>query len=130
MDMMMHIYNELIKDEYIKQQATGRIKFYEYPEAGDVTGPFIVIDSLAPPLSADYADNEPLADDYLYQIDVWTKNRLVTKELAKRVSKVLRSIGFGYYAGSVDEYDKDTKIYRDARRYRGKAYTEEVEALM
>lgn len=130
MDMMMVIYNALVAEEYIKQQAFGRIKFYEYPETGSVTQPYIVIDPLGPPLPDDYADNEPLTDEYLYQIDVWTKNRLVTKELAKRIQKVMRELGFGYFAGAVDEYDKETGIFRDARRYRGKAYTEEVKALM
>lgn len=127
MDMMTVIYNTLLADEYIKGQASGRIKFYEYPSSGGITGPSIVIDPLGPPQSADYGDNEPITDDYLYQIDVWTKNRLVTKELSSRVQKAMRSIGFGYFAGGVDEYDKDTGIYRDARRYRGKAYTEEFE---
>lgn len=130
MDMMMVIYNALIADEYIKQQAFGRIKFYEYPETGSVTQPYIVIDPLGPPLSDDYADNKPLTDEYLYQIDVWTKNRLVTKELAKRIKDTMQELGFGYFAGGVDEYDKATGIYRDARRFKGKAYTEEVEALM
>lgn len=129
MDMMMIIYNAMMEDAYIKSQATGRIKFYEYPETGDVVNPYIVIDPLGPPLSADYADNVPLTDDYLYQIDVWTKNRAVKTELAKRVSKVMRSLGFGYFGGSADDYDKESGIYRDARRYRGKAYTEEFEAL-
>lgn len=130
MDMMMVIYEAMMADSYIKQQASGRIKFYEYPETGSVTQPYIVIDPLGPPLPDDYADNKPLTDEYLYQIDVWTKNRLVTKELAKRIAKAMRELGFGYFAGAIDEYDKDTGIFRDARRYRGKAYTEEVEALM
>ncbi|MDF1997595.1 DUF3168 domain-containing protein [Peribacillus frigoritolerans] len=128
MDMMMVIYNALLSDEYIKGQATGRIKFYEFPPTGDISGPYIVIDPLGPPQSADYGDNKPITDDYLYQIDVWTKNRLMTMEMSKRVQKVMRSIGFGLFAGGVDEYDKDTGIYRDARRYRGKSYTEEFES--
>lgn len=125
MDVMMIIYNSLMEDDYIKGQAKGRIKFYGYPETGDVVSPYIVIDPLGPPLPTDYADNEPLTDDYIYQIDVWTKSRTTTKELAKRVSKVMRSLGFGYFAGGVDDYDDETGIFRDARRYRGKAYTDE-----
>jgi len=89
-----------------------------------------VIDPIGPPLPADYGDNEPITEDYLYQIDVWTKNRMLTKELAKRVQKVMRGLGYGLYGGSLDEWDKDTGIFRDARRYRGKAYEEEVEAFM
>lgn len=129
MDVMMKIYNALIADEYIKQQASGRIKFYEYPETASMASPFIIIDSLGPPLDSDYGDDQPLAEEYLFQIDVWTLNRKVTKELARRVKLALREIGFYYYAGGVDEYDKETKIYRDARRFRGKVYTEDVEAL-
>lgn len=125
MDMMMKLYDALIADDYIKQQATGRIKFYEYPETGNLAGPFIIIDSLSPPLDSDYGDDEPIAEEYLYQVDVWTKNRTTTKELAGRVKKILRDNGFYVFAGGVDEYDRDTKIYRDARRFRGKAYTED-----
>ena len=120
----MIIYNELIKDDYIKQQASGRIKFYEYPSTGDVTGPYIVIDPLSPPLPDVYGDDEPIADSYIYQIDVWTKSRTVTKEIAKHVSVVMRRLGYGYFAGGVDEWDKDTGIYRDARRYRNTIYDE------
>lgn len=123
MDMMMIIYNAMMADDYIKQQASGRIKFYDYPQAGDVTQPYIVIDPLGPPIYSDYGDNKPLYDEYLYQVDVWTKSRLTTKELANRVSKIMRNLGYGYFAGALDEYDKDTKIFRDARRYKGKAET-------
>lgn len=130
MDMMMVIYEAMMADDYIKQQAAGRIKFYEYPETGSVTQPYIVIDPIGPPLPDDYADNKPLTDEYLYQIDVWTKSRLVTKELAKHIKDVMKELGFGYFAGAADQYDKATGIYRDARRYKGKAYTEEVETLM
>lgn len=125
MDVMTIIYNAMMADDYIKNKATGRIKFYEYPETGDVINPYIVIDPLGPPLPTDYADNTPLTDDYIFQIDVWTKDRLITKELAKQVSKTMRSLGYGYFAGGVDDYDKETGIFRDARRYRGKAYTDE-----
>lgn len=124
MDMLPVIYEALIADDYIKQQAFGRIKYYEYPATGDVKGPYIVIDPLSPPMPTEYGDNEPIADSYIYQIDVWTKDRKTTKELAKRVSKIMRSIGFGYFAGAVDEWDKDTGIYRDARRYRNTIYDE------
>lgn len=124
MDVMMDIYNAMMANDYIKQQAKGRIKFYEYPPTGDVSGPYIVIDPLSPPLPDVYGDDEPIADSYMYQIDVWTKSRTVTKEIAKRVGKIMRDLGYGYFAGGVDEWDKDTGIYRDARRYRNTIYDE------
>lgn len=129
MDIMMKLYNALMADEYIKLQASGRIKFYEYPPTSDVTKPFIIIDPLGPPLDTDFADDDPLVEEYMYQVDVWTKDRKVTKELARRVKQALRNNGFYYYSGGVDEYDAATKIYRDARRFRIKAYSEDIEAL-
>ena len=129
MDVMTKIYNALIADEYIQQKASGRIKFFEYPESAMLTQPFIIIDSLSPPTDTDFADDEPLAEEYLYQVDVWTKDRRTTKELARRVKIALRAEGVYYFAGGVDEYDPETKIYRDARRFRTKIYSEDVEAL-
>ncbi|MGH2319395.1 tail completion protein gp17 [Planococcus sp. SE5232] len=129
MDIIMNLYNALMADPYINQHAAGRIKFYEYPATSSVTQPFIIIDPLSPPLDTDYADDDSLAEEYLYQVDVWTKDRKITKELASRVKKALRNNGFYYYAGGVDEYDAATKIYRDARRFRKKVYSEDIETL-
>ena len=129
MDVMMEMYNVLMADEYISQQAGGRIKFFEYPESATMTQPFIIIDSLGPPIDLEYGDDAPLAEEYLFQVDVWTKDRKITKELARRSKIALRSAGFYYFAGGVDEYDKATKIYRDARRFRKKIYSEDIEAL-
>lgn len=122
MDVLTVIYDALIADPYIKEQAFKRIKFYEYPATGEVTAPYIVIDPLSPPLSQVYGDDQPIAESYIYQIDVWTQNRKTTKEIAKRVSTIMWAMGFRYFAGAVDEYDKQTGIYRDARRYRNVLY--------
>lgn len=129
MDVMMKMYNALMADEFISQQASGRIKFFEYPESATLTQPFIIIDSLSPPLDSEYGDDEPLAEEYLFQVDVWTTNRKTTKELARRVKNALRAESIYYFAGGVDEYDPETKIYRDARRFRTKIYSEDIEAL-
>lgn len=126
MDVLNMIYDALIADDYIKEQATGRIKFYEYPATGEVTAPYIVIDPLSSPLPQEYGDDEPIADAYIYQIDVWTKNAQVKTDLAKRVAVVMRSIGFANYASGVDDYDGPTGIYRDARRYRSTIYNDNI----
>lgn len=138
MDIMMELHDALIADDYIKQK-TGfvengiqkyRIKFFGYPATASVTQPYIIIDSLSPPIDTDFADDEPIIEEYLYQVDVWTNNRITTKELARRVKEVLREKSFYYFAGGVDEYDPATKIYRDARRFRTKVYSEDIEALI
>ncbi len=88
-------------------------------------GVYIVIDPLDVPRPGDYADDQPLTDDYLYQIEVWSQDYLLTNNVAKEVRKVMLAIGFGQGSG-VDEWDSDTRIYRDARRYEGKVYVSEI----
>ncbi|MGP9039816.1 hypothetical protein [Cytobacillus kochii] len=126
MDVEMIIYNALIKDSYIVEQASGRIKFYEYPESASLVDPFIIIDPLDVPKPSDLADDTWLTYDCLYQIEVWTKNRSITKELGKRVHQVLWNLGFRQNGG-LSEYDNG--IFRDARRFRGKLYREDFEEL-
>lgn len=121
--MIQEIHRLITADSFISALVGERIKFYEYPPTGDVSGPWIIIDPLGPPLPTDYADNEPTAYEYLYQIDVWSKTEAEQKKLARRIGEVLRtSLGAGQYGTGVDEWDKDLDIYRDGRRYRLKEY--------
>lgn len=118
-NMLDYIYNTLISDGYIKEQAGGRIKFYEYPETGDVSGPFIIIDSIDAPRPTLYADDTWLMYNYLFQIDVWTLDRKLTRKISKRIQEVLWEIGLRQTGSGVDEYDNDSGIFREARRYEG-----------
>lgn len=124
--MMDAIYQALIADSYIAEQAAGRIKYYQYPATGDVTGPYIIIDPLDVPTPDDFADDTWLTDDYLYQVEVWSKNRKTTEALADRVRKILWTLGFKQGSG-MQEYDEG--IFRDARRYRGKFYRGDFDSL-
>ncbi|MFP7480196.1 DUF3168 domain-containing protein [Terribacillus saccharophilus] len=119
----MEIYNSLTADSLISTLVGERIKFYEYPPSGDVTGSWIVIDPIGPPLPTDYADDKPTAYEYLYQIDVWSKTDTEQKSIARQIGEVLRrELGAGQYGTGVDEWDKDLNIFRDGRRYRLKEY--------
>lgn len=128
MDMLSAIYNAMIGDDFIQKNAYGRIKYYEYPPTDNLTAPHIVIDPLDTPTPSDYADDTWLTNDYLFQIEVWSNNRLLTKELAERIRNVMWEMGFRQTSG-IDEWDKDYKIYRDARRYTGKAYRQDLDSL-
>lgn len=123
--MIYKIYNAFLAEPLIQSKVNERIKFYEYPAAGDVSGPCIVIDPIAPPLPGDYADNSWLTDDYLFQIEVWSKSMEETESIAKQIRTVMwKELGFSQTGAGVDEWDRDTGVYRDARRYRGKIYSE------
>ena len=85
MDVLGMIYHALMANPTIKEKAYGRIKFYEFPETGEVKAPFIIIDPLDVPIPKDYADNTWLAYDCLLQIDVWSKKRTATRELSEKI---------------------------------------------
>ncbi|MFS0603214.1 DUF3168 domain-containing protein [Peribacillus frigoritolerans] len=118
-DGLMVIYNQLISNEMIVSLCADRIKFYEYPETGDTSKPFIVIDPLDVPVPTVYASNENHANEYLYQIDVESTNRLQVKEIQAEIKKELKKLGFGQLKDGLDEYFKETKRFVDARRYQG-----------
>ncbi|MBD8589198.1 DUF3168 domain-containing protein [Peribacillus simplex] len=118
-DGLMVIYNQLISNEVIVSFCEDRIKFYEYPETGDTSKPFIVIDPLDVPVPTVYASNENHANEYLYQIDVESTNRLQVKEIQAEIKKELKKLGFGQLKDGLDEYFNETKRFVDARRYRG-----------
>ncbi|QOS90220.1 DUF3168 domain-containing protein [Peribacillus sp. JNUCC41] len=118
-DGLMVIYNQLISNEMIVSLCEDRIKFYEYPETGDTSKPFIVIDPLDVPVPTVYASNENHANEYLYQIDVESTNRLLVKEIQAEIKKELKKLGFGQLKDGLDEYFKETKRFVDARRYQG-----------
>lgn len=120
MDILDEIYNALIADNYIYEYCYGRIKYYQYPETGDVNAPYIVIEPLDSPLPTALADNEWLRLDYLVQIEVWSKNRKLTDSIAGRVREIMWDrFGFRQQSGP-KEYESG--IFRDARRYSGTLY--------
>ena len=126
--MIWGIYNALIADEYINEKAGNNIKFYDYPEAKSMKETHIIIDPLEPPKPGDYADDKWLTDDYFFQIDVWSKSMDERDIIAKKIQSLMWKLSFRQ-AGGIDEYDRDYDIFRDARRYRGKAYRKDFNNL-
>lgn len=123
--MKMKIYEKMMEDPIIAEYVEGRIKFYEYPATGDVNGAYIIIDPLDVPKPGTFADNSWLTEDFLFQIEVWSKSPTVTKTVSKKIQQIMWDLGFGQ-KGGIDEWDKDFNIYRDARRYRGKSYVQDM----
>ncbi|AUJ23117.1 tail completion protein gp17 [Virgibacillus dokdonensis] len=127
MDILDKVYEALIADDYIKTQALGRIKYYEYPATGDVDKPYIVIDPIDSPAPADYADNQWAKLDFLLQIDVWSHDRKLTDNIANKIRNIMwETFGFAQKTGP-KEYDEG--VFRDARRYRGKLYRDDFDSL-
>lgn len=126
--MIWDIYDSLTKNDVIKDLVGKRIKFYEYPEVNDMKETHIIIDPLDAPKPDDYADNKWLTDDYLFQIDVWSKDMEERNLIANTIREVLwNKLNIRQFGGNgIDEYDKEHDVFRDARQYRGKKYIEEL----
>lgn len=120
MDVCSLVYETLIQDSFVLDNAAGRIKYYKYPETGEVDEKvFIIIDPLDVPVPSDFGDNRWIAHDTLLQIEVWSKDRKLVKEVAERIQKMMWNFAAGFsQTGGRDEYD--VGIFRDSRRYRGK----------
>lgn len=133
MDIVDVVYKKLIVNDYIKSQTyiretdDYRIKFYEYPETGDITGPYIIIDPLDDGKPVNYADNKWTKLDFLLQVEVWSSNRKTTLHLSQTIRDLMWSeLGFHQIKGP-NEYDKG--IYRNANRYRGTLYRDDFETI-
>lgn len=125
-DVLTSIYEAFKANQVIWLHCENRIKYYDYPETGSITQPYIVIDPLDAPMQSDFADQAWLTYTYLIQIDIQSKKRLQTAEIAYEVDKVMDSLGFRQFTGGVDEYDPDAKIFRIANTYRGTLYRKEI----
>lgn len=127
-DMMMGIYTALCADQLISENVTKeRIKFYEAPETLDASKPFIIIDVLTPQKSAYFAANKEMSKQFSYQINVETSDRVLTKQVSRSVSYIMRNLDFGQLNGGLDTYFKETKRYVDARRYRKNTRTHDTD---
>ena len=133
MDVLETVYNALKSDSFISKEVGNRIKYYDYPASGGNISPTIVLEEVDAPKPGDYADNQWLTDDYYVHIEVWVKGnggRKKRDEIAARIRKIMwGKLGF-HQAGSMPpEWDEDTNTFRDARRYRGKAYRDDLDTL-
>lgn len=116
-DMLDIIYEAMVGNEAIKENCSGRIKYYIYPETGDTSKPFITIRPLQPPQDANFASDISLGREFFYQIDVQSNERKKCKEIQRAVKSVMLKLGFYQRPGGLDEYFEETKRYVDARRY-------------
>ncbi|MCG1155611.1 hypothetical protein [Staphylococcus epidermidis] len=129
-DIIMKIYKALINNEEImKLVSKNNIKFFDYPNAQEIKDIVIVIDPLDTPKPDDFADNDNLTYEYLYQIDVFVKQnkgvngRVISDRLVFLIQRIMWEVlGFGETSSIKPEYIKEFNIYRQAKRFEGKQY--------
>lgn len=131
-DGLMLAYNILKDDEVIRQYLDSerdglRLKFYKYPETADVSGPYVVLESIINGFPSNFSDDTWVSYDYLIHIEVWSKSREDTINLANRIRDLLwKNLKFKQN-DSTEE--RDAGIYRDARRYEGILHRSDLDEI-
>lgn len=64
-----------------------------------------------------YSDDRIEAYEYVIQVDVWSENGKEALELKNKVRELLQKADF-YFQDTLDQYEKDTKIYHKAMRFK------------
>jgi len=135
MDIMTAVYNVLASDDFVQStvDVNRDIKYYTYPEIASLLSPYIVIDEPDDALPMEYADNDPMANSYLVEVNVYTvaqtgmNARVLCKTLNDHIKQIIwDELGMYNTSNSKPEYDKDYKIYRRASRYEGAFYNEKI----
>lgn len=132
-DLMMEIYDALKADEEISQHVK-LIRFFDYPNANEVKEPIIVIDDLSTPIPSDFADDDNLTYQYIYQVDLFIKQnsnnngRLLSNRLILRIQRIMyEQFRFTVNTSGKPEYIKDFNLYRQTLSFTGKKYKSEME---
>ena len=132
-DLMMEMYEAFKADKELSEHVTD-IRFFTYPNANDVKAPVIVIDDLTTPIPKDFADDDYLTYQYLYQIDLFVKQnsnvngRLLSNRLIYRIQRIMyEQFRFTVNSSGKPEYISDFNLYRSTLSFTGKIYREEQE---
>ncbi|OIJ29048.1 hypothetical protein [Staphylococcus sp. LCT-H4] len=132
-DLMMEMYEAFKADKELSEHVKD-IRFFDYPNANAVKEPVIVIDDLTTPIPGDFADDDNLTYQYLYQIDLFVKQnsnvngRLLSNRLIYRIQRIMyEQFRFTVNSSGKPEYLKEFNLYRSTLSFTGKIYREEME---
>lgn len=110
-------YQLLTNDEELMRLVGGKEQVYQYhiPEENRELPPLIRINPISE-LPDVYMDNQQKGWDCILQIDVWDSSN--AREIALKIHKLMKTINFQQSTPTF-EFDEDTYLIRDGRRYRG-----------
>lgn len=132
-DGLWLIYNLLADDEaineycYSEKDSKLRINFFKYPETADVSGNWIILESIINGLPSSFADSTWVAYDYMLHVEVWSRNRDANIIVANRIRDLLWE---EYKFKQDDDLDEmDSGVFRDARRYKGTLHRSDLDTI-
>lgn len=115
-DSLDIVYQMLVNDDDILNLVGSESVFKHHVPEENREKPPIIRMNLISEIPAEYADNEQLGWDCIVQIDVWDSND--ARKIALLIHKLMKTINFQQSTPTY-EFDEDTYLLRDGRRYRG-----------
>src|SRR5699024_6153669 len=131
-DILDKVY-KIIKDDevvrsYVESETDGlRIRYFEYPETADMSGSWIVLESIINALPSGVSVDTWVYYDYLIHIEVWSRKREYNLIIANRIRDLLWDKLKFKQNDDTDEYDLG--IYRDARRNEGQLHRIDLDTI-
>lgn len=121
-DIGTEIHQLIVNDEQLKGLLPeDHVKQWHVPEEFQKKSPIVRI-SMINMLPNNYADNKQLAWDYTVQIDVWDEDSPYF--IAQHINRIMKGFNFKQ-STPIFEFDIDTAMLRDGRRYEGKVMINE-----
>ncbi|API92716.1 MULTISPECIES: DUF3168 domain-containing protein [unclassified Virgibacillus] len=116
-DSLDMAYQLLINDKELMSLigSTDKVFKYHVPEEHREKPPIIRLYPISE-LPTEYADNKQLGWDCILQIDVWDSQR--ARKIALKINELMKTIDFKQSTPTY-EFDEETYLIRDGRRYRG-----------
>ncbi|MCR1834973.1 hypothetical protein NSA56_11260 [Oceanobacillus caeni] len=116
-DSLDMAYQLLINDNELMDLVGSPDKIFKYhvPEEHREQPPIIRLHPISE-LPTEYADNQQLGWDCILQIDVWDSQN--ARKIALKINELMKTIDFKQSAPTY-EFDEETYLIRDGRRYRG-----------
>lgn len=116
-DYLDMAYQLLINDNELMGLVGSQEKVFKYhvPEEHREKPPIIRLYPISE-LPTEYADNQQLGWDCILQIDVWDSQN--ARKIALKINELMKTIDFKQSAPTY-EFDEETYLIRDGRRYRG-----------
>lgn len=132
-DILNYVYDTLVKDDELMMLVKKEdFYFNDTPDAENILRPTVILDDFDDPYPEEYYDGDMVAQNYVFQIDVYVKAnksfnaRLRRNEISSRIKKILwnkHKISLSSNMGN--ETNKQFALYRSTRRYEAIFYEEE-----
>lgn len=128
-NLLEDLYDIILNDEFVSQHITANnFKFYDFPNAQEISTTAIVIDELVTPEMKDFADNGAMTYQYAFEIFFFMKQNstsngaIISNQVMLRIQDLMFDNGFKVLSSSAPEYNRDFSLHQRSMQFYGRKY--------